>query len=115
MPAATVDEQSIGDVTKQITRRGGHTAGVRSQENLFIIQEALTKDVAQNGRRLVARCNAILKVAQHLVNIALLHAAILAGLFRILVDSPLLNTEKLAGHKASAARGAQDRDVVSSG
>ena len=98
-----------------MTKDGGHTAGIRSQENLFFAQETLTKDVTQDGGSLVARCYAVLQVANHLVNIALLQPAILAGLFRLLVGSPLLNTEKLAGHVASPADGAQDRDVVASG
>lgn len=111
------DERSLccRQYDKTNDKEGRHTACVRSQENLFIVQETLTKNVAKDGGSLVARCNAIFQVAKHLVNIGLLHAAILAGLFRFLVDSPLLNTEKLADHVASPASGAQDRDVVSSG
>lgn len=92
-----------------------HTASVRSQENHFFRQQFLTKDVAQDGRSLVASGYAVLQIANHLVDVELLHAAILAGLFHLLVHGPFLNTEKLASHVPRCVDDSQSRDVVAKG
>lgn len=94
---------------------GEHTAGVRSQENHFFGQETLTKDVSQDGGSLVASCYAVLQVANHLVDVDLLHGTILAGLFHLLINSPFLDTKKLASHVTRSIDDAQNRDVVAKG
>jgi hypothetical protein len=95
-------------------RQEGLTASIRSQEDFFFLQETLAKYIAQNRRSLVPLLDPLLQASQHLVDVHLLHLAVLASILLLFIKGPALDAEGLSGYVAQPACTTQDWDVVAS-
>lgn len=90
------------------------TASVRSQEDLLLFQQTLAENVAKNGWSLVAILDALLQSSDHLINVYLLHFAVLASVLLFLIERPTLDPKGLSGDITDPAGAAQDGYVIAS-